>query len=134
MITDATSTIIEVNDTFCQITGYTREEVLGKNPNILRSERQTPEFYAEMWDTLKVQGSWKSEIWNRRKNGEVYAELLNISAVKDETGLLQNYVAIFSDISLMKKHQDQLEHIAHYDVLTNLPNRVLLTEIGRAHV
>ena len=128
MITDATSTIIEVNDTFCQITGYTREEILGQSPNILRSERQTAEFYAEMWDTLKAEGSWKSEIWNRRKNGEVYAELLTISAVKDEKGLLQNYVAIFSDISLMKKHQDQLEHIAHYDVLTNLPNRVLLTD------
>ncbi len=128
MITDANSIIIEVNDTFCKITGYTREEVLGKNPNILRSERQSPEFYAAMWDTLKAEGSWKGEIYNRRKNGDTYAELLTISAVQNATGQLLNYVAIFSDISLMKKHQDQLEHIAHYDVLTNLPNRVLLTD------
>lgn len=128
MITDADSVIIEVNDNFCKIAGYTREEVLGKNPRILRSERQSHEFFAEMWSTLQAKDCWKGEIWNRRKNGEVIAELLTISAVREESGRLQNYVAIFSDISLMKKHQDQLEYIAHYDVLTNLPNRVLLTD------
>ena len=112
--TDASGIIIEVNKTFSLISGYSREEVIGQNPRILQSGHQTPDFYAEMW--------------NRHKSGEFYAELLKISTVQNAKGQVQNYVALFSDITLMKKHQGQLENIVHYDVLTNLPNRVLLAE------
>jgi diguanylate cyclase (GGDEF)-like protein/PAS domain S-box-containing protein len=128
MITDDTAIITEVNDTFSRITGYAAEEVLGKNPNILRSERHSPAFFAEMWEALLTEGYWRGEIWNRRKNGEVYPVMLTISAVKDSTGLVQHYVSLSTDITSMKAHQGQLERIAHYDALTNLPNRVLLAD------
>lgn len=127
-ITDANNKIIEVNDTFTLITGYEREEVLGKNPRFLHSGKQDPKFYAEMWKSLAEKDYWSGEIWNRRKSGEEYAEMLTISAILDDTGKVRNYVALFSDITMVKEHQSQLEHIAHYDVLTNLPNRVLLAD------
>ena len=127
-ITDANGTIIDVNATFSDITGYSREDVIGQNPRILSSGRQGPEFYADLWRNLEVKGHWYGEIWNRRKNGEVYAEMLTISAVRDPLGITQNYVALFSDITAQKEHEGQLEHIAHYDALTNLPNRVLLSD------
>ena len=127
-ITDAQGTILDVNDTFTQTTGYSREEVIGKNPRILKSGRQSPEFYVDMWHALRDEGYWSGEVWNRRKNGEVYAEMKTISAVRDVQGVTTHYVALCTDITQMKDHQDQLEHIAHYDVLTNLPNRVLLAD------
>ena len=127
-ITDAAGNIIDVNATFSDITGYSREDVIGQNPRILRSGRQGPEFYADLWRSLEVKGHWYGEIWNRRKNGEVYAEMLTISAVRDPHGVTQNYVALFSDITAVKEHQSQLEHIAHFDALTNLPNRLLLAD------
>jgi len=120
LITDANNEIIEVNDTFTLITGYESEEVMGKNPRFLHSGKQTPEFYAKMWKTLGE--------WNRRKNGDAYVEMLTISVILDDAGKVNNYVALFSDITMMKEHQSQLEHVAHYDVLTNLPNRVLLAD------
>jgi diguanylate cyclase (GGDEF)-like protein/hemerythrin-like metal-binding protein/PAS domain S-box-containing protein len=128
LITDAAGIVIDVNDTFTHITGYSRVEILGKNPNILSSGRQGQEFYVAMWCDLKSIGYWSGEIWNRRKNGEMYAEMLTISAVKDDSGHTQNYVGLFIDITSMKEYQQQLEHIAHFDVLTNLPNRVLLAD------
>jgi diguanylate cyclase (GGDEF)-like protein/PAS domain S-box-containing protein len=128
MITDATGTIIEVNETFSLITGYNRGEAIGQNARILQSGHQTPYFYAEMWKSLLEKDHWYGEMWNRHKSGELYAELLKISAVHNPAGQLENYVALFSDITLMKRHQSQLEHIVHYDVLTNLPNRVLLAD------
>ncbi|MCK9605035.1 MAG: bacteriohemerythrin [Methylomonas sp.] len=128
LITDAAGSIIDVNDTFTHITGYSREEILGKNPNILSSGRQGQEFYAAMWRDLASIGYWSGEIWNRRKNGEMYAEMLTISTVRDASGHAQNYVGLFIDITSMKEYQQQLEHIAHFDVLTNLPNRVLLAD------
>ena len=127
-IADAAGIIIKVNDTFTHITGYEREEAVGQNPRILKSGRQGPAFYAAMWNALAENGHWAGEVWNRRKSGEVYAELLTISAIHDAEGKVQNYVALFTDIMPLKEHQQQLERIAHYDVLTNLPNRVLLAD------
>ncbi len=128
IITDAKGNIIDANETFSLITGYTREEALGQNPRMLQSERQGPEFYSAMWQTLRREGHWSGELWNRRKDGGVYAELITISAVNDDQGNPQNYVALFTDVTNIKEHQSQLEHIAHYDALTNLPNRVLLAD------
>ena len=125
-ITDAQGCIVDVNDTFTHITGYCREEALGQSARFLHSSRNTPEFYNAMWQTLTEKGHWDGEIWNQRKNGETYAEMCTISAVLDADAKVVNYVALFTDITLMKEHQQQLEHIAHYDILTNLPNRALL--------
>ncbi len=128
LITAPDATIIEVNAAFTRITGFSREEAIGQNPRILCSGRHDPNFYAAMWDALTQQGHWSGEIWNRRKGGEVFAELLTISAVRNAAGTTQQYVALFSDITASKDHQSRLEHIAHFDALTNLPNRVLLAD------
>jgi diguanylate cyclase (GGDEF)-like protein/PAS domain S-box-containing protein len=128
VITDASGAIVSVNETFTHITGYSGEEVQGCNPRLLNSGRQSPAFYAEMWRSISVLGHWTGEVWNRRKNGEVFAELLTIRAVRDSAGATQNFVSLFTDITPMKEHQQQLEHIAHYDALTGLPNRVLLAD------
>ncbi len=125
-ITAADGTIIDVNDAFTRITGYTREEALGRNPRIIKSNHHEPEFYAAMWRDLIDKGYWNGEIWNRRKSGELYPELLTISAVRDEQGATLHYVALFTDITPMKEHEEQLRHMAHFDLLTTLPNRVLL--------
>ncbi|MFA7278842.1 MAG: PAS domain S-box protein [Sterolibacterium sp.] len=128
LITDPEGIIVNVNQAFIRITGYTREEALGKTPRLLNSGRQPEDYYREMWQTLIREGYWVGEVWNRRKNGEVYAEMLSISAVKDAEGKTLNYVALFTDITSIKEYQARLEHIAHYDVLTDLPNRVLLAD------
>jgi diguanylate cyclase (GGDEF)-like protein/PAS domain S-box-containing protein len=128
MITDTAGTIIDVNDAFTRITGYSHEEIVGQNPRILKSGRQSSTHYAAMWNDLIDKGHWYGEFWNRRKNGELYAEMQTISTVCDAQGKPQHYVALFSDITEAKQHQQQLEHIAHYDTLTNLPNRALLAD------
>jgi diguanylate cyclase (GGDEF)-like protein/PAS domain S-box-containing protein len=127
-ITDASGTIVDVNEAFTRITGYAREEALGRNPRFLKSGRQDQVFYQAMWGALLAHGHWTGEIWNTHKNGSLFAEMINISAVRDARGVTQQYVALFSDITALKEHQNQLEHIAHFDSLTNLPNRVLLAD------
>ena len=128
MITNAAGEIIDVNDAFSAITGYSRDEVLGKNPKILGSGRHDWNFYAILWRSLIEKGHWYGEVWNKRKNGEVYAVLQTISTVTDELDHSTKYVALFSDISLLKENERQLETLAHYDVLTTLPNRVLFAD------
>ena len=128
MITATNGAIIDVNDAFTRITGYARQEVLGENPRILSSGRHGKDYYATMWRGLTEKGHWYGEVWNRRKNGEVYAEMQTISTVRDAKGNAKQYVSLFSDITATKTHEKQLEHIAHYDALTSLPNRVLLAD------
>ena len=128
MITAADGTIIDVNDAFTRITSYSRDEVLGRNPRLLNSGLQGKEFYAAMWRDLIGTDGWYGEVWNRRKSGEVYAAMQTISTVRDAWGKTRLYVALFSDITPLKEQQKQLEHIAHYDALTTLPNRVLLSD------
>ena len=126
MTVDANLRIIHINQAFTDITGYTAEEALGKPSNLLRSGRHDAEFYKTMWDSLKTTGHWQGEIWNRRKNNEVYPELLSISAVTDKSGSVTNYVGVFADISKLKASEIQLDFLAHHDPLTGLPNRLLL--------
>ncbi len=128
LITDAEANILDVNTAFTRITGYPREQVLGRNPRLLGSGHHDRGFFAELWRSLLRTGEWSGEIWNRRANGEVYAVMQTISAVRDENGEPRRYVGMFADITPLKEHQRQLEHIAHYDALTDLPNRVLLAD------
>jgi diguanylate cyclase (GGDEF)-like protein/PAS domain S-box-containing protein len=128
MITDPQGVILDVNNAFTRITGYSHADIVGLTPRALSSGRQDKDFYKTLWDSLHDQGHWYGEIWNRRKNGEVYAEMLTVSAVRDAQGQPQQYVALFSDITTAKEHQSQLEHIAHFDSLTGLPNRVVLAD------
>ncbi len=121
-------TIVDVNDAFSRITGYSRDEVLGETPRILGSGLQGQAFYADLWNSLIQKGHWYGEIWNRRKSGEMYAIIETISAVNDAQGIPRHYVAMLTDITRIKEHENELEHIAHYDPLTNLPNRILLAD------
>ena len=128
MITDANGLIVDVNAAFTRVTGYSRAQALGKNPRILQSGRQDRAFYEAMWRSLTEQGHWSGELWNQRKSGELYAESLTISTVRDQQGPVRQYAAIFSDISDRKALEEQLRQLAFYDPLTGLPNRRLLNE------
>lgn len=128
IITDVVGVIVAVNRAFSEITGYSEAEALGQKPNMLRSERQPPDFYRAMWAAINESGSWQGEIWNRRKCGEAYPEWLSISAIRDHQQQVTHYVGVFSDISSLKLSQERLEHLAHFDPLTDLPNRVLFQD------
>lgn len=126
LVTDAEQRILRVNPAFTRLTGYTAEEAIGRTPGLLKSGRQPPAFYQQMWRSLQKTGHWQGEIWNRRKCGEIYPEWLTISAVVDEQGRLTHYVSTFSDISNLKVAESEIHHLAFYDPLTALPNRRLL--------
>lgn len=126
IVTDADTVILKVNHAFTRMTGYTPEEAIGLKMNLVKSGIQDGEFYAEMWESIHRTGSWQGEIWNRRKNGDVYPEWLTISAVQAENGAITHFVGTMIDITARKALEEQMHHLAHYDVLTDLPNRILL--------
>ncbi|MCX7193750.1 MAG: EAL domain-containing protein [Proteobacteria bacterium] len=128
MVTDVHGVILRVNSAFTGITGYTSDEVTGKNPHLLNSGRQDANFYAAMWESINSTGAWGGEIWNRRKNGEIYPEYLTITAVRDPNGRVVNYVATFNDITTSMAATDKIKSLAFYDPLTRLPNRRLLMD------
>ena len=128
-ITDGNAVIIDVNESYTLITGFSREEAIGQNLRFLESRKEAPQVFSNIWQVLQKDGYWFGEMWNRRKNGEEYAEMTTISAVYNEQGVATHYIALANDITSMKDYQTQLEQIAHYDVLTNLPNRALLTDL-----
>lgn len=128
MVTAPQGAIVNVNQAFCDQAGYSREEVLGKKPSLLKSGKQSAEFYSAMWKQLLEVGQWRGEVWNRKKNGELYAGKLTISAISDGKDEVSHYIGLFSDITEVKQHQLQLEQLAHYDSLTGVPNRVLLSD------
>jgi diguanylate cyclase (GGDEF)-like protein/PAS domain S-box-containing protein len=136
LISDADNRIIDTNPAFTRLTGYSREDALGRDPSFLSSSRQNRDYYNEMWQSITTTGEWQGELWNQRKSGEVFPERLSIVAVKDDQGHLQHYVGAFTDISVLKQHEADLNHIAHYDMLTSIPNRRLLSdrlELAIAH-
>ncbi|UCV28370.1 sensor domain-containing protein [Ferribacterium limneticum] len=126
MVTDVNQRILRVNQAFTRLTGYSAEEAIGQTPGMLKSGRQDADFYAEMWRSLSHSGHWQGEIWNRRKNGEIYPEWLTISGVRDARGKVTHYVSTFSDISNLKVAESEIHHLAFYDPLTAMPNRRLL--------
>lgn len=128
VVTDARNVIESVNPAFTQITGYAAQEVIGRTPAVLSSGRHDATFYREMYATLEANGFWQGEICNRRKNGEIYVEWLNINAVRDADGAITNYVAVFSDFTSRKAAEEQIRFLAQHDALTRLPNRTLLRE------
>lgn len=119
---------VEVNDAFSKITGWSRAEIIGKNPRVFQSGRQDADFYDKMWTTLKREGYWEGEVWNRHKSGRTFAETLSIAAVGNPNGQVLHYVALISDITLQKENEQRLRHLAHFDPLTGLPNRTLLAD------
>ena len=128
MIAELDGSIVDINAAFTRITGFSRDDAIGKNPRILKSGQQDHSFYVSLWQKLTQDGYWSGEVCNRRKDGTYYVAMQTISAVRDAQGETEHYVALFSDITALKEQQRQIEHIAHYDALTDLPNRALLVD------
>jgi len=128
LVTDANRVILRVNSAFSQITGYSEDEIIGKHPGMLSSGRHDMDFYASMWESIVNTGSWEGDVWNRRKNGEVYPAHLTFTAVKGRDGTIVNYVATLVDITSRKSAEEEIQHLAYYDSLTGLPNRRLLMD------
>jgi len=127
-VTDRDERIIEINPTFTEVTGFTREEVIGRTPNLLSSGRHSPAFYRAMWASIHSTGHWRGEVWNKRKDGTQFLQRLAVSSVLGPTGEVERYVGVFSDVTLQHLQAQQLEQLAFHDSLTHLPNRVLFTE------
>jgi diguanylate cyclase (GGDEF)-like protein/PAS domain S-box-containing protein len=128
IVTDTNANIVLVNEAFSTVTGYRPEELLGQNPRILKSGRQSDSFYVELWEGLNEAGRWQGEIWNRRKDGEIYLESLSISAVRNEKGEITNYIGVYTDITARKQEEQRLQFLATHDPLTELPNRILFQD------
>lgn len=126
MITDTQLRIMSVNQAFTVTTGYTEEEAVGHTPQLLHSGVQNQHFYVNMWKSIHTTGNWQGEIWNKRKNGQVYPQWISITTLHDQEGRISNYIGMFSDITERKQSEEQLKYMAHYDILTGLPNRTLL--------
>ena len=133
MVTDRNGLILRVNRAFTRLTGYGADEAIGQTPRLLSSGRHSQEFYRQMWATLADKGYWQGQIWNRRKNGRIYAEWMTITAVRDDAGAIAHYVSAFSDITENAEAEAQIHRLAYYDALTQLPNRLLLRDrLGQA--
>lgn len=128
VIADTEGNVVSINHAFTEISGFTEEDLLGKNPRLWKSEHHDQSFYQKMWSSLLDTGEWQGEIWNRRKNGDIYPAWVTINQIKDEQKKLTNYVSVYSDISIIKESQKRLQFLAHHDPLTNLPNRLLFTD------
>ncbi|WP_410474757.1 EAL domain-containing protein [Guyparkeria sp. TX1] len=126
LITDHNQVILEVNPAFTDLTGYSADEVIGKTPDLLASGQHDRSFYDRMWQALEQDGHWQGEVWNRRRNGETFPEILSISTVTDRDGNISHYVGLFVDISRQKENESKLDFLAHHDPLTGLPNRLLM--------
>ncbi|MCW8928940.1 MAG: diguanylate cyclase [Gammaproteobacteria bacterium] len=128
LITDTNHKIVSINHSFTHITGYSEKEILGKTPNFLQSGRHNENFYRDLWGSINKTGQWQGQIWNKRKNGEIYPELLTINTIKDESGKITYHMGVFSDLSTVDINNPHLKHLAFHDYLTGLPNRLQLSE------
>ncbi|WP_051676851.1 sensor domain-containing protein [Maridesulfovibrio frigidus] len=134
IITDATGAALQINPSFTEITGYTFDEIVGENPRILKSDYHDDSFYQEMWKSLLKTGKWDGELWNRRKNGEIYPQRLSISAIYDSDGIITHYVGVNNDVSELKRKEEKINFYAYHDALTNLPNRRLFSDRLRTEI
>ena len=127
-LSDKDGLILNANKAMTEITGYTKEEMMGKRPNLFKSEKHSAVFYTEMWKRLESRGEWRGEIWNKRKNGEVYPAFMSISTINDEKGKFLNYISIMEDLTSIKESQKNIEKLSNYDFLTGFPNQILFKD------